>query len=115
MAAQSPLQLIRSKHGSKAELVAKLVPLIAKVGGESDDEQKKRLMHVANRKLLHLLALGERAEELGGRDGIVKKIAGLKGQPKDHEFSDRLAKLSLGQLLDRVTVLERKAKRAKAQ
>ncbi len=108
--AKSPLQTIKDTHGSKDALIGKVLPLIDKLPDESDDECKKRLAHVANRKLLHLLALGEKAKELGGRDGMVKTIAELKGQPKDNEYTDRLKLMSLGQLVDQVSTLKRKAK-----
>ena len=110
MASKSPLQIIKAEHGSKQELIAKVLPLIDKLEGESDDECKARLGHTANAKLLHLLALGEKAKALGGRKAIVKKIAELKGQPKDHEYTDKLERLSLGQLVDLVGTLQRKAK-----
>ena len=32
-------------------------------------------------------------KELGGRDAIVKKIVELKGQPKDHEYADKLRRM----------------------
>ena len=111
MAKQSPLQIIKDKHGSKEDLIKKVIPLIDAIDGESAEEHQQRLMHTANRKLLHLLALGERAKELGGRDAIVKTIAELKGQPKDNEYTDALKRQSLGQLIDTITALQRKAKR----
>lgn len=109
MAHATPLTTLKEQHGSKAQLIDKLLPLIDKLPDESDDACKKRLSNVANRKLLHLLALGKRVEELGGRDGIVKKIGELKGQPKDHEFADSLKRQTLGQLVDMVTSLQKKA------
>ena len=110
MANKSPLQIIKDEHGSKDELIAKVIPLIDKLDDESEDEQKARLKHTANAKLLHLLALGEKAKALGGRDGMVKTIAELKGQPKDNEYTDALKRMTLGQLVDLTTSLQRKAK-----
>ena len=78
--------------------------------GESADEHKRRLRNVSNAKLLHLLVIAERVKELGGRDGIIKKILELKGQPKDHEYADKLRKLALGRIVDMLTSLQRAAK-----
>lgn len=114
MAKATPLTTIKDQHGTKAALIDKVLPLIDNLPDESDDDCKKRLSHVANRKLLHLLALGEKVKTLGGRDGMVKAIAELKGQPKDNEYTDSLKLLSLGELVDQVTNLTRKAKKAKA-
>jgi len=110
MANTTPLQITKEKYGSKEALIDALLPLIDKFDDESDDDAKKRLKYVANRKLLHLLALGERAKELGGRDGMVKTIAELKGQPKDNEYTDFLKRRTLGQLVDQVTALQKAAK-----
>ena len=110
MAQATPLATLKAEHGSKVQLIDKVVPLIDKDPEESDEDCKKRLSNVANRKLLRLLALGERAKALGGRDGIVKMIAELKGQPKDNEFTDALKRQTLGQLVDTVTALKKTAK-----
>ncbi|MEM6996395.1 MAG: hypothetical protein AAF721_38175 [Myxococcota bacterium] len=112
MANKTPLQTIKDDHGGKAALIDKVLPLIDNLPDESDDDCKKRLAHVANRKLLHLLEVGEKAKALGGRDGLVKTIAELKGQPKDHEYTDRLKQQTLGQLVDQVAVLQKQAKAA---
>jgi len=112
MAKKSPLQIIKDQHGSKDALIDKVLPLIDKFEDESDDDCKKRLKNVANSKLLHLLDVGEKAKALGGRDGMVKTITELKGQPKDHEYADSLKRQTLGALVDLVGSLQRQAKRA---
>ena len=106
----SPLQIIKDQHGSKEALIDKLLPLIERPEDESEAEHKARLMHVANSKLLHLLAVGEKVKERGGREALVTRVLELKKQPKDHEYRDALMKLSLGRLLDLVTGLEKHAK-----
>ncbi len=106
---QSPLQIVKEQHGSKSDLITKLVGLIDAEDGESADDHKRRLRNVSNAKLLHLLAIGEKAKAAGGRDGLVKKVLELKGQPKDHEYGDALKKRSLGELIDLVASLEHRA------
>lgn len=110
MPTASPLQIVNQRFGSKAELVDKVIALVEPQDGESSEEHKRRLRNVANRKLLHLVALGEKAQALGGRVAIVKRILELKGQTRDHEYSDKLKTLPLGKLVDLVASLERRAK-----
>lgn len=109
----SPRQIIKEQHGSKADLINKIVPLIEAAEGESADEHKARLAHVANSKLLHLHALGEKVKDLGGRKAIVSKILELKKQSKDHEYETRLGAMTLGQLVDQLGALEHRAKKSK--
>ena len=106
---QTPHQIVKDKHGSKADLIGKLVGLIEADEGESADEHKRRLRNVSNAKLLHLLEIGENAKAAGGRDGLVKAVLELKGQAKDHEYGDALKKRSLGSLLDFKASLEHRA------
>lgn len=108
---KTPLQIVKDEHGNKDALVDKVAALVDADPDESEDDHKKRLKLVPNAKLLHLLAIGERAKELGGREGIVGKILELKGQTKDHEYGDKLKRLSLGQLLDTLGSLERAARK----
>jgi hypothetical protein len=109
MAKKTPLQLVKDRHGSKAALIDAVTALVEREQGETEDEHKKRLKHVSNAKLLHLLGVAEQAKALGGRSGMIEAILRLKGQPKDHEYRDRLAKLSLGRLVDMTQSLSRKA------
>lgn len=112
MAKKTPLQIVKEKYESKDKLVEKVAGLIDNLDGESDEEHKKRLKYASNAKLLHLVALAEKVEALGGREGMVAKILELKGQTKDHEFADSLKKLSLGRLVDMTQSLQRAAKKA---
>ena len=109
MSKQSPLARVKDQFGSKDKLIAKLVGLIDAREGESKDEHKARLLRVSNAKLLHLLGLGERVKALGGRDAIVAKIAELRGQAKDHEYTDSLKRRTLGVLVDLHDSVSRRA------
>lgn len=109
MPTQTPLQIVKEKHGSKADLIGKVVALIEPLGGESVDDQKRRLRNASNAKLLHVLSVGEKVKEMGGRDGLIKKVLELKGQTKDHEFADSLKSKSLGSLVDLVGSLQWRA------
>ncbi len=109
----SPLQIIKEQHGSKADLIAKIVPLIDAEDGESADDHKARLAHVANRKLLHLHALGQKVKGYGGRKTIVSRILELKKQSKDREYEAKLGKMSLGQIVDMLEALQYRARKPK--
>lgn len=109
MPAQSPLATVKEKYGSKDKLVAEVAGLIEPRDGESKTELQARLEHVANSTLLHLVEVGQKAKELGGRDKIVARIAELRGQAKDHHFADKLKTRSLGQLIDALESAERRA------
>lgn len=112
MAKPTPLKIVKDKHGSKAELVDKVVELVEPMEGESSDEHKRRLRNTSNAKLLHLLDLGEKVKEAGGRDGLVKAILESKKQTKDHEYADSLERLPLGKLYDLAQTAKRRAKKS---
>lgn len=107
MAKSTPLQIVKDQFGGKSGLVDKIVSLVEPKGEESAEDHKPRLAHVSNAKLLHLVALGEKVQKFGGREGIVKRILELRGQTKDHEFGDKLKTLSLGRVVDQLESLER--------
>ena len=96
----SPLALVKERFGSKEALVSQLKGLVDAPDGESDEEFAARLKTVANRKLLHLHAVGEKAKAAGGRDALVAKIAEFRGQAKDTDFVKKLSSFSLAKLLD---------------
>lgn len=105
----TPLNQVKERFGSKQDLVGKLADLLEPAAGESADELRARLSRVSNAKLLHLHQVGERVKALGGKDALVKKIAEIKGQPKDFPFIDALGEKSLGCLLDMHDALARRA------
>jgi hypothetical protein len=108
----SPLQRVKKLYGSKDELVARVVELVEPRPDESKEQLGARLKHAANSTLLHLVEVGEKVKELGGRDAIVTRIAELRGQVRDHYYTDKLRTLSFGRLLDMLRTAERRAKKA---
>jgi hypothetical protein len=107
---KTPKQIVGEKYGDKSKLIDVVVGLVEAGTDEDAEQHKRRLRNVSNAKLLHLIALGERVKELGGRDAIVKQILELKGQPKDHEYADKLRKQALGRIIDLLASLQRAAK-----
>ena len=112
MSKLSPLQNVKKLYGSKDQLISKVTELLTPADGESKEDFAKRLKYVANAKLLRLLQVGEKVQKLGGRTALVAKLAELKGQAKDKDFTAMLGKLSLPRLLDTYQGLSRKAKTA---
>ncbi|MFO0634191.1 MAG: hypothetical protein U0168_15195 [Nannocystaceae bacterium] len=108
---KSPQQIVTERYGDKTKLIEAVVGLVEAGAGESAEQHKRRLRNVSNAKLLHLVAIGERVKQLGGRDAIVKQILELKRQPKDHEYGDKLRRLSLARIVDLLGSLQRAAKR----
>jgi len=111
---KTPQQIVKDTYGDKGKLIDAVVGLVEADGEETAEQHKRRLRNVSNAKLLHLIALGERVKELGGRDAIVKQILELKRQPKDHEYADHLRKLALGRIVDLLQSLQRRGKRSAA-
>ncbi len=112
MSKLSPLQNVKKLYGSKDQLVSKVVALFTPADGESKEDFAKRLKYVANAKLLRLLSVGEKIQKLGGPAALIAKLAELKGQAKDKDFTAMLGKLSMPRLLDTYQSLGRKAKAA---
>lgn len=106
---KTPLQIVKEKFGSKDDLVAKVAGLFEPGDDEDKDEFTARLKHVANRKLLHLVEVGERLKELGGRAKLAAKVAELAGQAKDKDYIASLETFSPGRLIDMYDSLTRRA------
>ena len=107
---KSPLQLVKEKYGSKEKLVEAAASVLAPLSGEPAEAFAKRLTHVANAKLLHLVQVADKVKALGGKDSLVAKVAELRGQAKDKDFLAKLGASSVSALLDVYTVLTKKAR-----
>lgn len=110
MAKLSPLQNVKKLFGSKEQLLGKVADLIPANDGESREDFIKRLKYVANAKLLRLVEIGEKVKALGGRATLAGKVAELRKQAKDKDYTAKLASLPLPRLLDMFNSLSRKAK-----
>jgi len=100
MAQSTPLQIVKEKFGSKDKLVETLIGLLETAEGESKEEFSERLKRVANAKLLHLHAVGEKVKGLGGKEAVAKKVAEFMGHAKDQDFVTKLGTRSMSSLLD---------------
>lgn len=110
MSKLSPLQKVNTHFGSKKDLATKLAAVLEPSEGESKEDLALRLQHVANAKLIHLQALAEKVQKHGGREGLIGEIATHEGKAKDADYRKSLEARTLGWLMDRVEMLDRRAK-----
>ena len=109
MSKLSPLQTVKKLHGTKDQLISKVLGMFPPAEGESREDYAKRLKYVANAKLLRLADIGASIAKLGGAATLVTKVAELKGQAKDKDFVAKLGTLPLPRLLETYETLSRKA------
>lgn len=104
----TPLQTVKSEHGTKAALVEKLLPLLDREADETEAEFKERLLLVSNAKLLRLWSRVEAVKaDFGSREALADKVVALAGG--DADFRTKIHGLSTGRLLDMHGALARKA------
>ncbi|HXJ23139.1 MAG TPA: hypothetical protein VMT03_23170 [Polyangia bacterium] len=106
---KSPLARVKDEFGGKDKLVDKIVGVLD-AGDESKDDLRKRLLGVANRKLIRLHSVASRTKTAGGHDKLVASTAEGLNRAKDKDYVAKLDTLSDARLLDMLSVAERKAK-----
>jgi hypothetical protein len=106
---KSPLARVKDEFGGKDKLVDKIVGALD-AGDESKDDLRKRLLGVANRKLIRLHSVASRSKEAGGHDKLVASTAERLNRAKDKDYVGKLDSLSDARLLDMLSIAERKAK-----
>src|SRR2546421_10346621 len=108
---KSPLELVNEKFGGKDKLVDKLVGLLE--SDEPKEELRKRLLAVANQKLLRLHRVASTVKETyGSRDKLLD--AALASRAKDKDFRTKMEAFSASRLVDIARIAERRAKSAEA-
>jgi hypothetical protein len=113
MSQKSPLEVVNEKFGGKDKLVDKLVGLLE--SDESKDELRKRLLAVANGKLLRLHQVASTVKEkYGSRDKLVD-AAIVTSRAKDKDYRARLEHYSNARLVDIAAVSARRARAAAAE
>lgn len=117
----SPAQTVNKSFGGRAELVAKLVPMVDDLRSEGEDGLRSRLMALSNKKLLRLYKTEQKVRErYGDRDALVEQLVVRRkkaGLSADDAYRNKLEGFSKGQLLDemRVKPPERAAKQTPEQ
>lgn len=106
---KSPLTRVKDEFGGKDKLVDKIVGVLD-AGDESKDDLRKRLLGVANSKLIRLHSVATRTKSAGGHDKLVTSTADTLKRGKDKDYVAKLDGFSDAKLLDMLSVAERKAK-----
>lgn len=106
---KSPLARVKDEFGGKDKLVDKIVGVLD-AGDEGKDDLRKRLLGVANGKLIRLYGVATRTKTAGGHDKLVASTAERLNRGKDKDYVAKLDSFSDGKLLDMLSVAERKAK-----
>lgn len=115
---KSPLAQVTEQFGSKDKLVDALLALPASIldrpaGADDKDAFRNHLKSASNAKLLKLIRTTQTiTERFGSKDKLIGKLLDLRHSAKDNDFKAKLGSLSIGRLLDQVTVLEKQRKQA---
>src|SRR5687767_12268054 len=111
MPTKSPLEEVNDKFGGKDKLVEKLVGLLE--SDEPKEELRKRLLAVANKKLLRLHGVASLVKEkYGSREKLLEQLVGSTGRAKDKDYKTRLDTFTTPRLVDAAKVAERRSKAA---
>jgi hypothetical protein len=105
-AKKSPLERVKDEFGGKEKLVDKIVGVLDS-GDESKDDLRKRLLGVANGKLIRLHSVATRTKAVGGHDKLATTTAEKLKHGKDKDYVAKLGEYSNGRLLDMLSVAER--------
>jgi hypothetical protein len=105
---KSPLSRVKDDFGGKDKLVDKIVGVLDS-GDESKDDLRKRLLGVANKKLIRLFTVASETKQAGGHDKLAASAAEKQNRGKDKDYVAKLETLSDGRLLDIVRVAEGRA------
>ena len=103
---KSPLSRVKDEFGGKDKLVDKIVGILD-AGDLSKDDLRKKLLGVANGKLIRLHTVATRTKEAGGHDKLAVTTAEKLKRGKDKDYVNKLGEYSNGRLLDMLTVAER--------
>jgi len=112
MPTMTPFQKVQKLHGSKEQLVDKIVAVLEH-GDESKDDLKQRLQTCSNTKLLRLLETAtEVKERFGSKEKLVDAILKLMNRSRDADYRRKLLTYSPARLLDLHRSRERAAQKA---
>jgi hypothetical protein len=104
---KSPLARVKDEFGGKDKLVDKIVGVLD-AGDESKDDLRKRLLGVANNKLIRLHTVATRTKQEGGHDKLAAAAADKMGKAKDKDYVAKLETFSNGRLIDMLSAAERR-------
>ncbi|HEX3903560.1 MAG TPA: hypothetical protein VH853_11975 [Polyangia bacterium] len=103
---KSPLSRVKDEFGGKDKLVDKIVGILD-AGDLSKDDLRKKLLGVANGKLIRLHSVATRTKAAGGHDKLAAATAEQLKRGKDKDYVNKLGEYSNGRLLDMLSAAER--------
>ena len=100
MAKLSPLQRVREEHGSKDELVDKILEVLEVPEGEDPLDFEERLSTTSNKKLLRIWDYHELVQDqFGSRQGLIDKITTARFPGGNSDFAEKLSDYTLPRLV----------------
>jgi hypothetical protein len=105
---KSPLSRVKDEFGGKDKLVDKIVGILDS-GDESKEDLRKRLLGVANGKLIRLHGVATRTKAAGGHDKLAAATADKLKHGKDKDYVAKIGEYSNARLLDMLSAGERAA------
>jgi hypothetical protein len=105
---KSPLSRVKDEFGGKDKLVDKIVGILDS-GDESKEDLRKRLLGVANGKLIRLHSVATRTKAAGGHDKLAAATADKLKHGKDKDYVAKIGEFSNARLLDMLSAGERAA------
>jgi hypothetical protein len=111
MPTKSPLEEVNDTFGGKDKLVDKLVGLLE--SDESKEDLRKRLLAVANKKLIRLHRVASIVKEkYGSREKLLEQLVASNGRTKDKDYAARFESYTTPRLVDAAKSAERRNKTA---
>lgn len=100
MTKQSPLQRVRAEHGSKEELVEKVLDVYEPDEDEDPLDFEERIETASNKKLLRLWDAHQTVqEEFGSKEGLIDQITTAKFPGGNADYADEISGYTLPSLL----------------
>jgi len=97
----SPLQRVRSEHGSKAKLAEKVLAVLDVPADEDKEDFEARIKTLSNAKLLRLHDAHKRlADDFGSRDELIEKIVAAKFSGGNAPYKAKISTFTVPRLLD---------------
>lgn len=100
MPEQSPLERVRDEHGSKEELVEKVLEIIDVPDDEDPLDVEDRISTASNKKLLRIWDSHQIVQDrFGSRKGLIDKITTAKFPGGNPDFTEKLEGYHLPRLV----------------
>jgi hypothetical protein len=97
----TPVQEVRQRFGSKAELAKQLLPVLERDEDVEAEDWERRVNTMSNKQLLRLMAVHELVKKrFGSKDKLVEAVVKLKFPNGNEPYAAKLSRTSTTRLLD---------------